>query len=90
MDNSMIEFPDYNIDEFVSFSDYQKFKNLVEFLVANSKVVEVNPLEDYDMYPKGRWFRRLDTDEFWRLLEPDYGFRGLWEQLDSKKLKGVY
>jgi hypothetical protein len=82
----MIEFPAYEIDEFGSFSEYQKLLGLVEELIVASKVIEIQPVNGYDMFPRGRWFRRIETREIWRLLEPDYGFHGLWNKIEVDKL----
>jgi hypothetical protein len=27
----------------------------------------------------GRWFEDVDTNEVWRLVPPDFPFKGLWE-----------
>lgn len=41
------------------------------------------------MYPRygkgmifgGRWFEHIETREIWRLVAPDFPFRGLWERV---------
>jgi hypothetical protein len=30
----------------------------------------------------GRWFEDLETKEVWRLVAPDFPFKGLWEKVD--------
>jgi hypothetical protein len=30
----------------------------------------------------GRWFEDPKTKEIWRLVPPDYPFRGLWERIN--------
>ena len=29
----------------------------------------------------GRWYRNIETGQIWRLIEPDFPFRGLWEPI---------
>lgn len=30
----------------------------------------------------GRWFEDIETNEIWRLVPPDFPFKGLWEKVD--------
>ena len=30
----------------------------------------------------GRWFEDVATNEIWRLVPPDFSFKGLWEKVD--------
>jgi hypothetical protein len=34
------------------------------------------------MISGGRWFEDAETKEIWRLIPPDFPFRGLFEKVD--------
>ncbi len=47
-----------------------------------SRLKEVNGFYDYDEYTMiygGRWFCCCECGKIWRLIPPDYPFKGLWE-----------
>ena len=40
---------------------------------------DVDPRYGKGMIFGGRWFEDIETREIWRLVPPDFPFRGLWE-----------
>ncbi|TLM99890.1 hypothetical protein FDZ73_20880 [bacterium] len=73
------------IHGFQSFSEYEKFSHFVESKVQSGIVKEIEPLPEYHkgyVYG-GRWFEDLQSGRKWRLVPPDFPFRGLWEQVEE-------
>ncbi len=69
------------IHGFQSPSEYKRFVSYIERQVSINHAVEVEVDLDYgrgEIYG-GRWFKDIDTDTIWRLVAPDYPFKGLWE-----------
>lgn len=67
-------------DRFVSYLENQKNENSLE---------EIIPDKNYEkgLIYGGRWFRCFCCNEIWRLVSPDFPFKGLWERVE-KKLNG--
>jgi len=40
-------------------------------------VMLIPVMQGHDL--RGRWFEDIETREVWRLVAPDFPFRGLWE-----------
>ena len=74
------------IDEihgFQSLRDFSNFSLQLEALVSAGFLTEVTVDANYgrgEIYG-GRWFRRANEDATWRLVPPDFPFRGLWEPI---------
>ena len=69
------------IHGFQSPSEYKRFVTYIEGQVSNNHAVEVEADPDYgkgEIYG-GRWFKDIGTGTTWRLVAPDYPFKGLWE-----------
>jgi len=69
------------IDEFTSLGEYDRFVKYIQGQVASGHAEEVEVDENYgrgEIYC-GRWFKDVGTGEVWRLVPPDFPFRGLWE-----------
>ncbi len=73
------------IHGFVSPGEYRRFVQFVEDNVSSGHFEEipVDPNYGKGKVFGGRWFKELSTGEIWRLIPPDYPFRGLWEQVES-------
>jgi len=69
---------------FDSPGEYERFCAHIEGQVASGLVWERIPDPDYEKGKiiGGRWFEDLETQEIWRLVPPDFPFRGLWERVD--------
>ena len=71
------------IHGFSSPAEYQQFVFYIESQVSAGYAEEVPADRDYgygEIYG-GRWFRDIETAEIWRLVPPDFPFKGLWEPL---------
>lgn len=72
------------IHGFLSPGEYERFVRYIEQQVASSQAEELPVDPNYgngEIYG-GRWFRDIDSGQVWRLVAPDFPFRGLWEPLD--------
>jgi hypothetical protein len=72
------------IHGFESPGEYNTFVRYIESLVKSREIEEVDPDPTYgrgEIYG-GRWFKDLETEEVWRLVPPDFPFRGLWEPVE--------
>jgi hypothetical protein len=79
----MSEFVWEEIHGFLSPSEYQRFVEYIESQVATGQAVEVpvNPQYHKGEIYGGRWFQDAGSGEIWRLVAPDFPFRGLWERV---------
>ena len=69
------------IHGFTSPSEYERFSKYISNQVKLGQVEEITPDPEYgpgEIYG-GMWFRELASGEIWRLVPPDYPFKGLWE-----------
>lgn len=64
---------------FSSSSDYHDFSELVEISEEFTEVPVQTPYSTTGHYE--RWFMSKSSRRTWRLVEPDFPFRGLWEEV---------
>jgi len=69
------------IDGFSSPGEYARFVEYIEQQVAHTyaEELEVDPSYGKGMIYGGRWFKDVDSGQVWRLVPPDFPFRGVWE-----------
>jgi hypothetical protein len=69
---------------FSSPGEYRRFCTYIEGQIAAGVARErmVDPRYEKGMVDDGRWFEDLETSEIWRLVPPDFPFKGLWEKVD--------
>lgn len=69
------------IHGFSSPNEYDRFVKYIEAQVSQGQAVEVpvNPHYGAGEIYGGRWFRERDSDQVWRMVAPDFPFKGLWE-----------
>ena len=79
------------IHGFTSPNEYERFVKYIEKQVANGIAREVNPDPNYDKGEifGGRWFEENSTGSVWRLIEPDFPFKGLWEPVTLSNDKRI-
>lgn len=80
------------IKEFNSMSEYERFENYISQKLSEGEIKEIEPEEYYHgKSPYGlnydRWFKDCSSDDVWRLIPPDYPFKGLFEKVEYP-LKG--
>jgi len=77
------------IHGFASPGEFDRFIRYIEDQANMGLVQEVKPdlsCHKGEIYG-GRWFKDINTNETWRLVEPDFPFKGLWEKVDSQKIR---
>ncbi|CCH48760.1 protein of unknown function [Pseudodesulfovibrio piezophilus C1TLV30] len=76
------------IHGFISPSEYKRFLQFIHDQVVLGRVVEIVVDPDYceGMICGGRWFQDPSSGEVWRLIEPDFPFKGLWERVNCSDL----
>ena len=75
------------IHGFSSLSEYKKFVQYIEKQINDGYVLEKSPDMKYgygEIYG-GRWFENINSGDVWRLVPPDFPFRGVWEPIKSKE-----
>lgn len=76
------------IHGFSSPSEYNRFVQYIEQQVKAGYVREIDTDFDYsygEIYG-GRWFENIESGEVWRLVPPDFPFKGLWEPVRRKSI----
>jgi hypothetical protein len=73
------------IHGFASPGEYKRFCSYIERQVASGAARERNRDPSYQKGEilGGRWFEDVETKEIWRLVPPDFPFRGLWEKIEN-------
>jgi hypothetical protein len=69
---------------FTTPAEYKRFCAYINSQVASGVARERSPDPHYQkgMISGGRWFEDVETNEIWRLVPPDFPFRGVWEKVD--------
>lgn len=72
------------IHGFTTPGEYKTFCAYIDAQVASGIAQERDPDPDYQRTAifGGRWFEDAETGEIWRLIPPDFPFRGLWERIE--------
>jgi len=67
---------------FYTPDEYQEFCDYIESQIAQGVVEEKSPRASYHkgLIFGGRWFEDVQTKQTWRLVAPDFPFKGLWEK----------
>jgi len=74
------------IHGFGSPTEYQAFERWLEEQVKEGQAEELPVLVPYGMpYSSERWVRRSGTSTTWRLIGPDYPFRGIFLPVDDQR-----
>jgi len=72
--------------EIHGFASPEEFERFVRYIEGQVNCGEAEELEVDLSYQKGqiyggRWFRDIESGQIWRLVEPDFPFKGLWEPI---------
>jgi hypothetical protein len=75
------------IHGFVSPGEYERFCAYIDGQIAGGIAEERSPDAGYDLGQTvgGRWFVDLATADIWRLVAPDFPFRGIWERVEPAR-----
>jgi hypothetical protein len=68
---------------FDTLGEYKRFCTYIEEQVTSGVARERIPDPDYEKGKifGGRWFEDVETKEIWRLVAPDFPFKGVWEKV---------
>ena len=85
MSNSICQNWD-EIHGFKSLGEYERFVKYIESQknrnMAKEIIVDLNYHKG--LIYGGRWFQCSKCKAVWRLVEPDFPFKGLWEPVDIR------
>lgn len=69
------------IDEFKSIWEFERFQKYIDGLVNEGELVEIAVQKPYAGFPE-QWFRCNGCQQAWRLVHPDFPFKGVWEKVN--------
>lgn len=77
----------HDIKEFNSPNEFNRFVKYVSGLLQEGKLEEVEPQTTYlgnDLsdVQKERWFKDKSSNDIWRLVPPDFPFKGLFKKVN--------
>jgi hypothetical protein len=75
------------IHEFDSLGEFKRFCAWSSAQIdagVTELVPVVEPSPDLIFGLEERWYRCKESGEIWRLITPDFPFRGLWEPVDEQ------
>jgi hypothetical protein len=74
------------IHGFVSPGEFQRFCAWIENQVQSELAVEVEVNQNQLYFGnEQKWFKCKSSGEIWRLVAPEFPFRGLWAAIDVAK-----
>lgn len=68
------------INEFQSIWEFERFQKYVDGLVKDGDFVEIPVQVYYAGFPE-QWFKCKSCSQKWRLVHPDFPFKGIWEKI---------
>lgn len=71
------------IEGFVSPKEFERFLTFIEGLIDENLIKQIQIPKKHDSYNGERWYLTKEK-QVWRLIPPDYPFKGLFEPLTSK------
>lgn len=69
------------IDGFQILSEFQRFQGYIAGLIKDGELFEVQAKKKYAGFSE-QWFKCNGCNQIWRLVHPDFPFKGLWERLN--------
>jgi hypothetical protein len=74
------------IKEFSSITEYDRFKKYLSERLSEGEIEEIEPKEYYQEKNlwgenKDRWFKDCSSKGVWRLVPPDFPFKGFFEKV---------
>jgi len=75
------------IKEFTSYSEYERFAKYLADRLNEGEIEEIEPKEYYHGKSmlginEDRWFKERSYGDIWRLVPPDYPFKGFFEKVE--------
>lgn len=75
------------IKEFKSHSEYERFVKYLDDRLTENELSEIEPNEYYHGKSQhglndDRWFKDCSSEDVWRLVPPDFPFKGFFEKVN--------
>jgi len=67
------------INEFQSIWEFERFQKYIKGLEKDGELMEVPVQKHYAGFPE-QWFKCTSCPQIWRLVHPDFPFKGIWEK----------
>jgi hypothetical protein len=67
------------INGFYSIYEFEKFQDYINGLIKDGELIEIPVKEKYFEF-KEQWFQCTKYKHIWRLVYPDFPFKGLWKK----------
>nr|WP_092074116.1 hypothetical protein [Dendrosporobacter quercicolus]NSL47753.1 hypothetical protein [Dendrosporobacter quercicolus DSM 1736]SDM77983.1 hypothetical protein SAMN04488502_10788 [Dendrosporobacter quercicolus] len=65
------------INEFRSILEFERFLRYISDLIKQGDLFEIPVEKSYAGFPE-KWYKCSNCGEIWRLVYPDFPFKGLW------------
>ena len=72
------------INEFFSISEFERFNKYVKGFVSTGDLIEM-PVEKRYAGFEEQWYKCKNCSQVWKLVHPDFPFKGLWNIVDEKE-----
>lgn len=72
------------IKEFFSISEFERFQKHIDILVNEGELIEIPVKKRYAGFPE-QWYKCKSCSQAWRLVHPDFPFKGLWSITSEKE-----
>ncbi|VBB09669.1 Hypothetical protein LUCI_4967 [Lucifera butyrica] len=69
------------INGFYSIYEFERFQKYLEGIVRTGDMKEV-PVQEYYATFQEKWFECDNCSQIWRLVYPDFPFKGLWNKME--------
>ena len=66
------------IDGFKSIWEFERFQKYIEQLLKDGYIIETPVEQKYAGFNE-QWYKCKDCEQMWRLVHPDFPFKGLWD-----------
>jgi len=70
----------YEISEFESIMEFERFEKYINKFTEDKYLIEIAVQKYYAGF-KERWFLCPKCTNVWRLVYPDFPFKGIWEKV---------
>jgi hypothetical protein len=77
-----------SIDGFYSLNEFENFRNHFKKKLEDGVVLEIPVKKKYGGFEE-HWYQCAGCDEKWRLVYPDFPFKGIWGKVPEGDDKAV-
>lgn len=68
------------INGFFSIGEFEKFQKYIEGFTKDGDLIEIPVQKYYAGFPE-KWYKCNKCLQIWRLVYPDFPFKGIWEKV---------